>query len=124
VCAIFNPDVLQTDVEDLQALTVPSAVKILPVVRAGRSVLIPLPARLLFEGPMSGTGETADWSRAAELAPRTQLILAGGLNPSNVAEAIKKVNPFGVDVSSGVESAPGVKDVRKITEFLRAARRE
>jgi phosphoribosylanthranilate isomerase len=82
----------------------------------------PLPERLLFEGPVSGIGETADWSKAAALARRTQLILAGGLNPSNVADAIKRVKPFGVDVSSGVESSPGVKDAQKILDFVRAAR--
>jgi phosphoribosylanthranilate isomerase len=120
VCALFKPDFLQTDYEDLPGLTV--SVPTLPVVRAGHVVPSLLPSRVLFEGPVSGAGETADWNRAAELAKQTQLILAGGLNPSNVAEAIARVRPFGVDVSSGVESAPGVKDVRKIAEFVRAVR--
>ncbi|MET0661387.1 MAG: phosphoribosylanthranilate isomerase [Steroidobacteraceae bacterium] len=122
VLATFAPDVLQTDVEDLAALNVPKQMNVTPVVRVGHAVPDPLPTRLLFEGPVSGTGEVADWNRAAELARATQLILAGGLNPTNVAAAIARVRPYGVDVSSGVESAPGVKDVEKIREFVRVAR--
>lgn len=122
VCSVFNPDVLQTDFEDFAGLTPPPGVQVLPVVRSGREPPSPLPSRLLFEGLVSGTGEIADWTQAAELATQTELILAGGLNSSNVAAAIKKVRPFGVDVSSGVESAPGVKDVEKIVEFVRRVR--
>jgi phosphoribosylanthranilate isomerase len=118
----FRPDVLQTDVDDLATLRVPAGLQVTPVFRAGRELPVTLPARLLFEGPASGTGETTDWSAAAELAARTQLILAGGLKPSNVAEAIAIARPFGVDVSSGVEARPGVKDPDKIYEFVRNAR--
>jgi phosphoribosylanthranilate isomerase len=118
----FKPNLLQTDWEDLPGLSLPANQQTLPVVRAGKKVPSPLPQRLLFEGPVSGTGATADWTRAAELAQQSQLILAGGLNPANVAAAIAAVKPYGVDVSSGVESAPGVKDVRKIAEFVQIAR--
>jgi phosphoribosylanthranilate isomerase len=118
----FRPDVLQTDIEDLASLRVPDELRVVPVVRAGRELPSPLPARVLFEGPVSGTGTTTDWSAAAQLAPRTQLILAGGLKPTNVAAAIAAARPFGVDVSSGVESAPGVKDPARIHEFVRNAR--
>ena len=121
VVRVFRPDVLQTDAEDLQALNVPAGLAVLPVYRAGRTPLSP-PQRLLFEGPVSGTGITADWNAAATLAANTQLVLAGGLSAANVAEAIRSVRPFGVDVSSGVESAPGIKDAGKIFEFVRAAR--
>jgi phosphoribosylanthranilate isomerase len=69
-----------------------------------------------------GTGTTVDWSRAAELARRRRVILAGGLTPDNVGEAIETVNPYGVDVSSGVEVSPGVKDPEKVTRFLANAR--
>jgi phosphoribosylanthranilate isomerase len=122
VLSVFKPDVLQTDFEDLAGLTLPAGLNVLPVMRAGKSLPSALPSKILFEGPVSGTGETADWMRAATLASQTQLILAGGLNPSNVAQAIAKVKPFGVDVSSGVESAPGVKDLNKIIDFVRHAR--
>ncbi len=69
-----------------------------------------------------GTGLTVDWTVAAALARRRRLVLAGGLTPANVAEAIGQVRPFGVDVSSGVEAAPGIKDHGKVTEFLASAR--
>lgn len=115
-----KPDFLQTDIEDLAGLNIPEGLKVLPVVRG--ALPANLPARMLFEGPVSGRGETSDWVRAAQLAQQTQLILAGGLNAGNVAEAITRVRPFGVDVSSGVESAPGVKDSRKIAQFVTAVR--
>lgn len=118
----FRPDVLQTDVDDLATLRVPAGLQVMPVFRAGRELPTMLPTRLLFEGPVSGTGETTDWSAAAKLATRTQLILAGGLKPANVAEAIATARPFGVDVSSGVEAAPGIKDPAKIYQFVRNAR--
>jgi phosphoribosylanthranilate isomerase len=122
VCGLFKPDLLQTDCEDLHGLNIPASVRVLPVVRAGRNLPSPLPSRILFEGPVSGIGETADWTRARELAKQTQLILAGGLNPQNVVTAIASVRPFGVDVSTGVERSPGVKDLRKIAEFVTAVR--
>lgn len=118
----FRPDVLQTDLDDLASLQVPAGLQVTPVIRAGRELPAALPARLLFEGPVSGTGETTDWSAAARLACRTQLILAGGLQPDNVGEAIATARPFGVDVSSGVEARPGVKDPEKIYQFVRNAR--
>lgn len=118
----FRPDVLQTDIEDLATLRIPNGLTVVPVVRAGRELPRELPTRVLFEGPVSGTGTTTDWSAAAQLTSRTQLILAGGLKPSNVAAAIAAARPFGVDVSSGVEAAPGLKDPAKIQEFVRNAR--
>jgi phosphoribosylanthranilate isomerase len=118
----FNPDVLQTDLADLARLQLPTQLAVLPVVRAGISLPDPVPPRILFEGPRSGTGMAADLRQARPLAHRTQLILAGGLAPHNVAAAIAEVQPFGVDVSSGVEAVPGQKDPRKIVEFIQAAR--
>lgn len=69
-----------------------------------------------------GTGAAIDWTAAARAAMARRLILAGGLTPDNVATAIRAVRPFGVDVSSGVESAPGVKDRNKVTQFISNAR--
>jgi phosphoribosylanthranilate isomerase len=69
-----------------------------------------------------GTGHTFDWSLAGSVASTGKLILAGGLAPENVAEAVRTVGPYGVDVSSGVESSPGRKDPEKVREFIRRAK--
>lgn len=69
-----------------------------------------------------GTGKTVDWTLAQEAARATPIILAGGLTPTNVAEAIAQVRPYGVDVSSGVEQSPGKKDHDKVKAFVHAAR--
>jgi phosphoribosylanthranilate isomerase len=122
----FRPDVLQTDVEDLDRLRMPMGLAVMPVIRGGVG---PKPhlhrnaiSRVLFEGPVSGVGSMSDWHSAAQLARTTQLVLAGGLNATNVADAIAAVRPFGVDVSSGVEASPGIKDPARIHEFVRRAR--
>jgi len=105
----------------------------LPVLRA---VTLASSARVIAEWPedvtllldahdpvrRGGTGMTVDWQQAADLARRRRLVLAGGLGPSNIAEAIAIVRPFGVDVCSGVESAPGVKDGDKVAAFVANAR--
>jgi phosphoribosylanthranilate isomerase len=69
-----------------------------------------------------GTGRTIDWSAAAAAALRRPVFLSGGLNPGNVAEAIARVNPYCVDLSSGVESSPGVKDPAKLRALFDAIR--
>ncbi len=152
IVAIFKPDVLQTDVSDLANLRLPTLLELLPVFREGRDASAtasvtasnstatatatagpttgavintanaPLPPRLLFEGATSGAGVPCDWTAAHQVARRTQLVLAGGLNPANVAAAIAAVQPFGVDVSTGVEVRPGVKSPVEIANFVRAAR--
>jgi phosphoribosylanthranilate isomerase len=73
-------------------------------------------------GAFGGTGQVADWSLAAGLAARAPIFLAGGLTPENVGAAARQVRPWGVDVASGVESAPGRKDREKMIAFIRAAR--
>lgn len=118
----FKPDILQTDIDDIEALQLPKTLSVLPVMRPGPRATCEMPGRVLFEGPVSGSGQTTDWDVAAGLARRVELILAGGLDPLNVAAAIRHVRPFGVDVSSGVESGPGIKDTSKIEQFVAAAR--
>lgn len=71
--------------------------------------------------PGAGDGRTFDWNQAAELPYR--IIVAGGLKPANVAEPIRLLRPFGVDVASGVEGSPGQKDHQKMTAFIQAVRR-
>jgi phosphoribosylanthranilate isomerase len=76
-------------------------------------------------GQYGGTGERADWDAWSLYASKTRvppLVLAGGLTPDNVAEAIAQVRPAAVDVASGVESEPGIKDQAKIKRFVDAAR--
>jgi phosphoribosylanthranilate isomerase len=67
-----------------------------------------------------GTGRVVDWSMAAALARERHIVLAGGLTPDNVAEAVAAVQPWGIDVSSGVEEAPGIKDERRIAALFTA----
>jgi phosphoribosylanthranilate isomerase len=67
-----------------------------------------------------GTGRTVNWKSARALAAKRPTILAGGLSPDNVARAIETVRPYGIDVSSGVESSPGIKDARRLKQFFEA----
>ncbi len=108
----------------------------LPVIKAMRIAtsvdLVPAPAYaevadwLLFdarvEGAQGGTGRAFDWSILDGFKSPKPWMLAGGLDPDNVAEAVIKLRPDGVDVSSGVESAPGVKDACKIAAFVESVR--
>ena len=73
-------------------------------------------------GALGGTGHAFDWSLVVGLASRRRLVLAGGLTPDNVTRAVETVRPWCVDVASGVESAPGVKDIAKVRAFVAAVR--
>jgi phosphoribosylanthranilate isomerase len=119
----FAPDVLQTDIQDFAELEVPPQVQAWPVFRqGGRIPSQDLPYVFVYEGQSSGAGETVDWVRAAALSGKGRMVLAGGLSSGNVARAIGEARPWGVDVSSGVESSPGVKDKEKIRQFISAVR--
>lgn len=91
-----------------------------------RFVAVCKPSAVLIDsfvdGQMGGTGHVAPWELLRGFDPGVPLILAGGLTPENVADAIAVVQPWGVDVASGVEYAPGVKDPDKVARFVKSAR--
>jgi phosphoribosylanthranilate isomerase len=98
-----------------------------PVIRAlpvDRAAAWPAGATLLLDAhdpvQRGGTGRTIDWEAAARLSAARRVLLAGGLTPENVADAVARVRPFGIDVSSGVERAPGIKDHRRIDALFEA----
>jgi len=95
----------------------------LPVYRSTSSPIKTDYSLILFEGSMSGVGELANWQEAKHVAKSHKAILAGGLSPGNVIEAIRYVSPWGVDVSSGVESIKGEKDLTKMEQFVINARK-
>jgi phosphoribosylanthranilate isomerase len=117
----FKPDALQTDASDFAQLDVPDNIERWPVFREGDSPAA-TDETYIYEGKKSGSGQTVDWTMAAKIARQGNMMLAGGLAANNVAGAIVTVAPFGVDVSSAVESAPGIKDAQLIKEFIKAAR--
>ena len=95
-----------------------------PVIRAvSHGAALPATDTLLIDNLEGGTGQTFDWNTLETSVLRgRRWLLAGGLTPDNVATAVKQLYPWGVDVSSGVESAPGIKDHAKIIAFISAAR--
>jgi phosphoribosylanthranilate isomerase len=117
----FCPDAWQTDAEDFGWIRLPEFMQRWPVLRDG-AVPPASCGRVVFDATESGQGRLANWREAALVARRSELILGGGLDAGNVAAAIAAVRPYGVDVSSGVESAPGLKDLARIRAFLSAAR--
>ena len=114
----FTPDLVQADHEAVLSLR---GVSTLPVYRE-HDHSAPGGGRFLFEGPVSGVGRGVDLARAEEMARLGEMVLAGGLRPDNVGRAITRVRPFGVDVSSGVESSPGEKSPELIRAFVAAVR--
>ncbi|MDB2543849.1 phosphoribosylanthranilate isomerase [Woeseiaceae bacterium] len=119
----FRPDVVQTDIADFEYLSVPSEIEKWPVLREHQgNIEVPRTSKFIYEGKKSGHGACVDWNKAALLKTNDNLILAGGLSHKNISTAISIVRPFGVDVSSAVESEPGRKDINKIKAFIRAAK--
>ena len=81
------------------------------------------PDVILLDAPEPGSGTVFDWSLAEGAPDGVRLMLAGGLNPDNVEQAIRKVRPWGVDTASGVEASPGRKDPAKLRRFVETAKR-
>ena len=130
VAAALRPDLVQTEVDAALLEALAGRIRLLPVVHDGpdleRDVTYVLgalgdrtPVLIEAAGP-GGRGIAPDPERAAALALRLPLVLAGGLRPDNVAAAIARIGPYGVDVSSGVESSPGVKDPVRVAAFVKA----
>jgi len=122
------PDLMQAEPDHLQGL--PRS-RILPVVADGPGFLYRVEAALEVSGvgwvlvdsaARGGTGRMVAWEGLGGLPSRSRLVLAGGLTPRNVAGAVRSVGPGGVDVSSGVEQAPGIKDHQLMRAFVTAAR--
>jgi phosphoribosylanthranilate isomerase len=117
----FGPDVVQADAADFATLNIPPHIACWPVFREGDQATA-TSGIYVYEGLQSGSGTTVDWSRAAEIAQHGRMMLAGGLAEDNIREAIQTVRPWGVDVSSGVESLPGYKDYDLVKRFISAVR--
>ncbi len=132
VASTFHPHVIQVEPTADIVAAIPDNVALLPVFHEGPNLdnevagLATLsgaaPTIVLEAAGTGGRGLTPDWDRAAKLAKSTHVVLAGGRSPDNVAEAIHTVRPWAVDVSSGVESSPGVKDPKLIAAFVAAVR--
>ncbi len=132
VASTFHPHVIQVEPTADIVAAIPHGIALLPVFHEGphlenevAALAAPsgtAPTIVLEAAGTGGRGLTPDWDRAATLAKSTNLVLAGGLSPDNVADAIRTVRPWAVDVSSGVESSPGVKDPKLIAAFVAAVR--
>ena len=127
---LVRPDVVQMPLLPSKKIS-SSDLPLWNTVRVGRDDLAAVGNRagaaLHFDtsvaGASGGTGRTFDWSVLDGVDRKRTLVLAGGLNPGNVAEAVRRVRPHVVDVASGVEASPGVKDPAKIAAFVREVRR-
>jgi phosphoribosylanthranilate isomerase len=139
-CEALNPDAVQIHGENLQDLgavrgKLPTKL-LIDAVKANSSDAVDNVAEAakmfdailldsFVEGKHGGTGVVHDWNvskRVKQVIYPKPLILAGGLNPANVAEAVRAVEPYAVDVSSGVERQPGIKDHLKMVEFVKNAK--
>lgn len=122
ILRVLRPDMLQADVAELESLKLPETLEVLPVASTRAPAPEKLPETLLLERPPAD--DDAGWDEAAirRLSRRTRLVLAGGLDADNVAGLVQSITPYGVDVSRGVEMAPGIKGHELIRRFVKAAR--
>jgi phosphoribosylanthranilate isomerase len=122
ILQVLRPDMLQVDVGELESLKLPRTLAVLPVVSTRRRAPEVLPETLLLERPPADDGAAWDTAGISRLSRQTRLVIAGGLDCANVAEVVQSLAPYGVDVSRGVEIAPGIKAHDRIRQFVKAAR--
>ena len=125
VIDVFKPDYLQMDAKDFLNTYIPKSIESLKVYRDDGCLdlsLISDSKLTLFEGTKSGSGKLTNIEHSKAVSKKKRVIIAGGLNSNNVLNVLNKVGPLGVDVSSGVESEPGLKSEQKIIQFIRIVR--
>lgn len=122
ILRMLRPDMLQVDVGELGALELPRTLQVLPVASTRAPPPEAPPRQLLLERPPTDDGAGWDEAGIRALARRTRLVLAGGLDAGNVGRLVRTLVPWGVDVSRGVEIAPGIKGHDLIRRFAQAAR--
>ena len=121
----FKPRYIQTDAHDFLSLDLPSNIKKIRVYRAQEDFdlsSIDDESLALLEGPISGSGQMGNKEFLKKACKRKRLLIAGGLSPENIHSILKEVKPYGVDVSSGVESSRGNKNKEKIIQFNKIVR--
>ncbi len=121
----FKPRYIQTDADDFLSLDLPSNIKKIRVYREQEDFdlsSIDDESLALLEGPISGSGQMANKEFLKKACKRKRLLIAGGLSPENIQSILKEVKPYGVDVSSGVESSRGNKSKEKIIQFNKIVR--
>jgi phosphoribosylanthranilate isomerase len=122
ILRVLRPDMLQADIGELGSLELPRTLHVMPVVSTRSHAPDLLPERVLLERPPTDDGAGWDEPGIRGLSRRTRLVLAGGLDAGNVGPLVRSLGPYGVDVSRGVEIAPGIKGLDLIRRFVRAAR--
>ena len=122
ILRVLRPDMLQVDADEVGSLALPRTLQVLPVVSTRAQPRAVPPGQLLLERPP--TDDDTDWDEAGirALSRCTRLVLAGGLDAGNVGRLVRALGPWGVDVSRGVEVAPGIKGHELIRRFAQAAR--
>ena len=122
----FRPSYIQTDANDFASLNLPTDIKKIKVYREEQNFdfsSIDDQSLALLEGPVSGSGELGNRDFLKEACEKKRLMVAGGLSPDNIQNILEEVNPYGVDVSSGVESERGNKSKEKIIQFNKIVRK-
>ena len=122
----FRPSYIQMDANDFASLNLPTDIKKIKVYREEQNFdfsSIDDQSLALLEGPVSGSGELVNRDFLKEACEKKRLMVAGGLSPDNIQNILQEVNPYGVDVSSGVESERGNKSKEKIIQFNKIVRK-